>query len=104
MARITLRQAIQTWQQRLELAGMGLVETTLEQEPARHEWSDSTATRRSASIDATLARLAGLTPGQFAVELAYPWGREAGEAGALLGIIPEACEEAIESWSQPDAA
>lgn len=103
MAHSTLRQAIQTWQRRLELTGMGLVETTLETRPVRDDWSDS-RTALDASIDATLAHLARLTPSQFAIELAYPWGREDGRAGALLGIIPQPSDETSESWSQADAA
>ena len=99
MAQNTLRQAIQTWQQRLELTGMGLVETPLERRAVCNDWSDS-----GAIIDATLARLSRLTPSQFAVELAYPWGREDGNVGALLGTFSGPCDDAAESWSGADAA
>jgi len=97
VAHSTLRQAIQMWQQRLDLTGLGLVETTLEAGRAT----------RGCTIDATLAHLARRSPKQFAVELAYPWGNEDGDAGALLGFFPEACaagHEASESWPCADAA
>lgn len=103
MAHGTLRQAIQTWQQRLGLTGMGLVETALAQGSTRAGGSDS-STPFTASIDATLAHLARLTPSQFTVELAYPWDREDGNAGGLLGFIPESCDESSEPWPQADAA
>jgi hypothetical protein len=106
VAHITLRQAIQTWQRRLELTGMGLVETTLDRGHGRADGTDSSTTL-GASIDATLACLSRLTPTQFAVELAYPWCPEDGRAGALLGFIPETCGAQCalsEPWSQIDAA
>ncbi len=103
MAHGTLRQAIQMWQQRLELTGMGLVETALAQGSARGDCSGA-STPRNASIDATLAHLARLTPSQFTVELSYPWGREDGKVGEMLGLIPEPCDDSSESWSQADAA
>ena len=97
MANSTLRNAIQMWQQRLDLTGMALVETTL-----------TTGHRDSGcSIDATLAHLARRTPSQFTVELSYPWGNADGDAGALLGLFPDACtagNEPNESWPQADAA
>jgi len=99
----TLRQAIQTWQQRLELTGMGLVETALAQGPKRDDGSCSSTTL-NASIDATLAHLARLTPSQFTVELSYPWGREDGRVGGMLGLISKPADESSESWSQADAA
>ena len=97
MAYSTLRQAIQTWQQRLELTGLGLVEAALGQGEAEG----------GCSTDATLAHLARRTPGQFTVELSYPWGSGDGDAGALLGFFPDACNSerrAGESWPQADAA
>ncbi len=97
MAHSTLRQAIQMWQQRLDLTGMGLVETTL----AQGRVGDG------CSVDATLAHLARRSSGQFAVELAYPWGNADGDAGSLLGFLPDACgagNERDESWPQADAA
>ena len=97
MAHSTLRQAIQMWQQRLDLTGMGLVETTLEH---GHRV-------RGCTIDATLAHLARRTPSQFTVELSYPWGNADGDAGALLGFFPDACtsgQESSDSWPQVDAA
>ena len=97
MAQTTLRQAIQTWQQRSELTGIGLVETTLESKLAD----------AGCSIDATLSHLSRLAPGQLTVELAYPWGNESGNAGLLLGFFPDACtagQEPGESWPRADAA
>lgn len=99
MAHLTLRQAIQTWQQRLDLTGVGLVEATLEHGPIQDGWTDSSLAP-DASIDVTMARLARQTPSQFAVELAYPWGREDGHVGALLGIFSDSCS----CWVQADAA
>lgn len=99
MAHLTLRQAIQTWQQLLELTGVGLVEASLEKGPVADGWSDSSLTP-DASIDVTMALLACRTPSQFAVELAYPWGRDQGGAGALLGIVSDSCS----AWPQADAA
>ena len=90
MAHSTLRQAIQTWQQRFDLTGMALVETSLASRPMRAD----------CSIDATLAQLARVTPVQFAVELRYPWGNGDGHGGALLGLLPESCELGC----TPDAA
>lgn len=97
MVHSTLRQAIQTWQRRLDLTGMGLVEATLEQGHAT----------RGCSIDVTLAHLARRTPGQFTVELSYPWGSADGDAGAMLGFFPDECtagQEPSDSWPQADAA
>ena len=103
MAQMTLRQAIQTWQQRFEMTGLGLVEATLEHGPVRDGWCDSSLIRDT-SIDVTLAHLSRRTSSQFAVELAYPWGREDGKAGALLGLLPEAGDESSEHWTCADAA
>ncbi len=58
----------------------GLVEATLVRGPVRDGWSDSSITPDT-SIDVTLAHLSRRTSSQFAVELAYPWGREDGKAG-----------------------
>ena len=99
MAQNTLRQSIQTWQRRLEMTGMGLVETPLERRAVCDDWSDT-----STIIDATLAHLSRLTPSQFAVELAYPWGREDGNVGALLGTFAGPCDSATGSWPEADAA
>jgi hypothetical protein len=88
-----LRQAIRTWQERSELTGIGLVETT--------------PNRDGCSVDATLAHLSRVTPNQFTVELAYPWGDADGGAGAMLGFFPDSCVAtgcSADAWSQPDAA
>jgi len=88
-----LRQAIRTWQQRSELTGIGLVETV--------------SGRSTCSVDATLAHLSRLTPNQFTVELAYPWGDTDDAAGAMLGFFPDSCVAVTDTdcgWSQPDAA
>lgn len=96
MANNTLRLAIRTWQQRSELTGIGLVEATL----------DAGKHRTSYLVDATMAHLSRLTPDQFTVELAYPWGDDDG-AGALLGFFPDSClvtSDATESWAEANAA
>ena len=98
MAHFTLRQAIQRWQQRLDLTGLGLVETALVPGPARDQPSDPCATFTT-SIDATLAQLAQLTPSQFTIELAFPQAGESRVLGVFSGITDDACDDAFE-WSE----
>jgi hypothetical protein len=96
VANNTLRQAIRNWQQRSELTGIGLVESTL----------DAGQDRTGCLVDATMARLSRLTPGQFTIELAYPWGDGDG-AGALLGFFPDSClatSSAADRWPEANAA
>ncbi len=100
-----IRQAILT-QQRHELAGIGLVESTLDRRAVCSTRFDSISTS-GCSIDKTLAHLSRLIPGRLAVELDYPWGTNDGPTGALLGIIPEQFDEDcayIETWREDDAA
>ena len=98
MAHFTLRQAIQRWQQRLDLTGLGLVETVLEPRPARDQSSDPCATFK-VSIDATLAQLSQLTPSQFTIELAFPQAGESRVLGVVSGLGDGACDDAFD-WSE----
>jgi len=75
------------------------MKATLEQGPVQDGWADSSLAP-DASIDVTMARLARQSPSQFAVELAYPWGREDGAVGAMLGLFSGPCS----CWWQTDAA
>jgi hypothetical protein len=96
VANNTLRQAIRNWQQRSELTGIGLVESSL----------SAGQQRNGCRIDVTMARLSRLTPGQFTIELAYPWGDGDG-AGALLGFFPDSClasSDASDQWAEANAA
>jgi hypothetical protein len=99
----TLRESIQSWQERLQLAGMGLVETALEPR-ATAGCAPMLLNCHGASIDATLEHLSRRTSGQFTVELAYPWRHEEDQAGALLGFAADPADEATCTWPAVDAA